>query len=280
MTIPAQIDHVVITVHAALDAAAETYRRLGFQLTERGHHTLGSSNHLAIFGTDYLELLGYEPARAAEPPPGLAARPVGFAGVALKPPPGVAVDAALAAAGIASEPSREFSRPVEIAEGNRDAAFRVTQVAPEETPFGQVFFCHHFTPELVWRPEWQAHPNRVTGIAELVIAATDPAAAVAPLAKMFGATAVQPTFGGFAIAAAGGATLLCLIWEAAAGRFGGAVPTGAAGAALVGLVLRSADLAATRAVLAAGGVPVREGLDGRILVGPDAACGVALAFAG
>jgi hypothetical protein len=33
------------------------YRRLGFTLTERGSHSLGSMNHLAIFGTDYLELI-------------------------------------------------------------------------------------------------------------------------------------------------------------------------------------------------------------------------------
>jgi len=271
---------VVITVHAALDAAAATYRRLGFQLTDRGHHTLGSSNHLAIFGTDYLELLGYEPGRAAEPPPGLAARPAGFAGVALKPPPGVAVDAALVAAGIASEPSREFSRPVELPDGTRDAAFRVTQVAPEETPFGQVFFCHHFTPELVWRREWQAHPNRVTGIAELVIAATDPAVAAAAFGRMFGAAAVRPTLGGLAIAAAGGATLLCLSWEAASGRFASALPAQQTASALVGLTLRSADLGVTRTALVGGGVAPVADVDGRIVVAADAACGVAVAFIG
>jgi len=30
----------------------------GFTMTPRGTHTLGSINHLAIFGTEYLELLG------------------------------------------------------------------------------------------------------------------------------------------------------------------------------------------------------------------------------
>lgn len=56
----AVLDHVVINVADQLDAASALYRRLGFQLTERGHHSLGSSNHLAIFGENYLELLGYE----------------------------------------------------------------------------------------------------------------------------------------------------------------------------------------------------------------------------
>ena len=56
MTLPA-IDHLVLDVGEDLDAAASTYGALGFDLTGRGHHTLGSSNHLAMFTTNYLELL-------------------------------------------------------------------------------------------------------------------------------------------------------------------------------------------------------------------------------
>jgi len=65
-----QIDHVVINVMAKLNEAADQFQRLGFHLTERGHHTLGTSNNLAIFGTDYLELLGYEEGNAAKRPDG------------------------------------------------------------------------------------------------------------------------------------------------------------------------------------------------------------------
>src|SRR5580704_17115599 len=58
MTLPlATLDHVVINARDDMDRAADVYRRLGFTLTERGYHTLGSMNHLAIFGTDYLELI-------------------------------------------------------------------------------------------------------------------------------------------------------------------------------------------------------------------------------
>ena len=51
------LDHVVINVRDRVDDGAETYRRLGFTLTPRGYHTLGSMNHLAMFGTEYLELI-------------------------------------------------------------------------------------------------------------------------------------------------------------------------------------------------------------------------------
>src|SRR5579883_251639 len=55
-----KLDHVVIDVRNRMDHAVEVYRSLGFQLTERGYHTLGSINHLAVFDTDYLELLGFD----------------------------------------------------------------------------------------------------------------------------------------------------------------------------------------------------------------------------
>ena len=59
MSLPiATLDHVVINARDDMDDAADIYRRLGFTLTERGYHSLGSINHLAIFGTDYLELIG------------------------------------------------------------------------------------------------------------------------------------------------------------------------------------------------------------------------------
>ena len=62
MTLPIPlIDHVVVNVRDELDEAADRWTRLGFQLTPRGHHTLGSSNNLAILGTDYIELLGVAP---------------------------------------------------------------------------------------------------------------------------------------------------------------------------------------------------------------------------
>src|SRR5437899_12854172 len=58
MTLPvATLDHVVINARDDMDRAADIYTRLGFTLTERGYHSLGSMNHLAMFGTDYLELI-------------------------------------------------------------------------------------------------------------------------------------------------------------------------------------------------------------------------------
>src|SRR5271169_109426 len=60
VTLPSPVlDHVVIDVRDQIDDAMRCFPALGFLLTPRGHHTLGSVNHLAMFDTDYLELLGF-----------------------------------------------------------------------------------------------------------------------------------------------------------------------------------------------------------------------------
>src|ERR1700684_3661859 len=113
------LDHVVINVRDRIDEGADTFRRLGFTLTPRGYHTLGSMNHLAMFGTDYLELIAA--------PPGATQRPgIVEAGVPLLPP-------------------GEFSRPVALPEGTRDAVFRTVRLKPGTVAAGRLYFCHHFT---------------------------------------------------------------------------------------------------------------------------------------
>ncbi len=142
------LDHVVVNVRDQLDDGAEAYRRLGFTLTPRGYHTLGSANHLAIFGTDYLELIGVQSATSARAE--LLADPFGLNGLVFGTEDSAAVYAELQQAGVPSTPPREFSRPVELPDGPRDAVFRTVHIQPEIRP-GRLYFCHHFTRDLVWR---------------------------------------------------------------------------------------------------------------------------------
>jgi len=195
MTLPMPtLDHVVVNVRDRLDAAVETYRRLGFTMTPRGTHTLGSINHLAIFGTEYLELLG---ARAGDTGrPEILGSPVGLNGLVFGTEDSAAVYATLNGAGVPVEPPLEFSRPVELAEGARDATFRVVRLKPGVTEVGRLFFCHHFNPELVWRDEWRQHTNGVIGVSRAVIAARDPGVLGGLFAKMFGADAVRRSAAG------------------------------------------------------------------------------------
>src|ERR1051326_4272354 len=133
------LDHVVIDVRDRMDEAARVFARLGFQLTPRGHHTLGSTNHLAMFATDYLELLGFGERSANRPE--LARFPMGLNGLVFKTDDAEATHAQANLAGLPIMPVQAFSRAVSLDKANRDARFHTTRLAPAKVPMGRVYFC-------------------------------------------------------------------------------------------------------------------------------------------
>lgn len=188
---PPQLDHVVINTRYDMDAAAASFAELGFHLTARGYHTLGSINHLMMFGTDYLELIGL-PADADRANPGrpdVANAPLGINGLVFKTADVDDTYAHLQAIGMAGAPPKSFSRPVTLADGTKqDVRFRTVAVRDGVFPGGRVYFCQHLTPELVWRPEWQQHANGAAAMPQFVVAADDPAAQAARYAALLGSS--------------------------------------------------------------------------------------------
>ena len=79
----AQLDHAVINVHFAMDLAEPLYTALGFTLTPRGYHSLGSINHLMVFDSDYLELSGL-PGSGGNERPEILSSPIGIDGLVFK----------------------------------------------------------------------------------------------------------------------------------------------------------------------------------------------------
>src|SRR5258708_5147233 len=168
------LDHVVVNVMGTVDEAAAQYSRLGFQLTERGHHTLGSSNNLAIFGTNYLELLGYLPGREGMRAD-LWAHPAGLTGLVFKSADADLVYSTLRERGIPVQEPMSFARPVALADGGPHARFNVMRVACEEVQNVRTFLDPAVTAERVWRLAWPSPPTGVAEIAGFVIAWREPA---------------------------------------------------------------------------------------------------------
>ena len=278
------LDHVVVNVHDRMDEAQALYRRLGFTLTPRGYHSLGSVNHLAIFGTDYLELIGTPADGGPEEGASGSARrdllgwPTGLNGLVWGTDDSAAVSAALTAAGVESLPPNEFIRPVELPGGARDAVFRTVRLPNETTEAGRLYFCHHFTRDLVWRDEWRTHANGVVGVLESVIAAEDPARLGGLFCRMFGAAAVRPVAGGFRLAV-GLSRFDVVDPTQVAARFGAAIPAAQGRREwMAALVLRTRGVDMAEAALRAGGIALAEHTADRVLVGPDQTMGVTLAF--
>ena len=261
MTLTPTIDHVVINVRDAMDAAEARFRALGFALTPRGHHTLGSINHLAMLGTDYLELIGApHDARRLD----ILDWPQGVNGIVLASENAAATEQALTDAGVGHEQPGTFSRPVATPQGPRDARFTTVRLRNDTTTAGRLYFCQHHTRELVWNDALRNHPNGAIAVAEVVLAAREPARLGALFARMFGERAVGNVAGGVRLKA-GLADILVLDHAATAARIGGF--NDERDEAMAALVFRVADLAATRAVLG-----------GRERIGPEEAFGATLLF--
>src|SRR5271157_4107372 len=176
------------------------FSAFGFQLTPRGHHTLGSVNHLAIFATDYLELLGFAEDGATRLE--ITRFPVGLDGLVFKTADAESVHRQAAAAGLPVLPVQSFSRPVALDGATHDARFRTTRLDPTKVAMGRVYFCEHQTPDLVWRPEWQTHPNGACALAHVLIATADPQRTAMLLRDLFGGDAIVG-HGGRQVMAAG-----------------------------------------------------------------------------
>ncbi|SVA52785.1 uncharacterized protein METZ01_LOCUS105639 [marine metagenome] len=168
----AQLDHTVINVQFDMDRAEGLFRDLGFTLTPRGHHSLGSINHLMMFGTDYLELIGLPPGME-NPRKDIAEAPLGINGLVFKATNVDETFAHMKDLGFDGDPPKAFTRPVELPDGVKDAAFRTVAVRSDVFPGGRVYYCEHRTPELVWRPEWQSHGNGASSMPEFVIVSND-----------------------------------------------------------------------------------------------------------
>ena len=126
-----QLDHAVINAKYSMDAAETAFAGLGFQLTERGYHTLGSINHLMILESNYVELIGLPGEEGEEQPgrPDIVDAPLGINGLVFRTEDVAATHAHLEDLGLAAAPPKSFSRPVRLADGTREAKFSTAHVA-------------------------------------------------------------------------------------------------------------------------------------------------------
>lgn len=271
------LDHAVLRV-ADLDRAAEDFANMGFTLSPRGVHSLGTQNHCLVFGFDYLELLWVPPDVAAPFYAQLAGGREGLTGVGLKTDNAAEVRAAWDKADLHPDPLLSFSRPVEVEPDiAQDARFSTVPLPGERTPGGHAFACQHFTPQLVWRPGYRRHRNHVTGINKVVIRSDDPHAAATLWGRVFD-VAPHPIPGGFAVNT-GAAPIVILGADALSAQLPGVtLPRDGNPSIFAALYLSTPEVRAAAATLGAGGFRPIALADGAIALGADQAHGVALVF--
>ena len=277
MTLPAAtLDHVVINARDEMDRAADIYRRLGFTLTERGYHSLGSMNHLAMFGTDYLELIAV-PKNATSGRLDLLNYPFGLNGLVFGSEDSAVTYAALEKAGLPFDPPVEFTRPVKYTGGQGDARFRTVRMKAGHVPYGRIYYCHHFTRDLVWRDEWRHHANGTVAVVRAVIVEPDPAKGAKLYADMFGKETVRDIKGGKSVVI--GNSRFDIVTEAALkAEFGDAAPDAEGRRAyMAGLTFRTVSLAKAAQALQAGKIGSKK-IGDRLVVPAKEAVNAVLEF--
>lgn len=272
------IDHTAILVRDLAGAEA-TYRRLGFKTTPIGRHdNTGTANHCVMFEDDFFELFGIlTPTEFNRPWAAAVAERQGLWAACFASADIHATYAGFKAAGFNPTEPKDFSRPVELPGGARQARFTLTYLEPDAVEGIRLFACIHHTPELVWRPEYLGHPNAATAISHLTIAIDDPAAAAEAYARVIGAIPI-PHEGGVDLPGPG-ATIRLITPARAAIDYAGDPVLGYERPVPIGFGFRVSDRNATKAALQAGAVPFRNLESGGIRVPSTSACGVALDFA-
>ncbi len=275
------LDHAVILVRD-LEAARRRYEELGFRTTPPARHSapMGTGNTTIVLPDrrTYVELLGvHEPTPANAAQRARLARREGLHGLAFKTEDAQAAATAFAAAGIAEGDAVAFGRPVELAQGVREARFTVARTSDDAIPGAWCFVCRHHTPDLVWREGFLDHPNGARALVEVVGVAPDPAS-IEPAWRLWLGERVRRTAEGF-VAGTGTARILFGTPDGVRARLGNAPAEPALDEpALVALIFAVDDTAPARATLAAAGIAVVEAADGTLLVPAAAACGVVIGF--
>lgn len=271
------IDHAVVVV-PDLAAACKRYGELGFALQPQGRHVkLGTANHLMIFEHNYLELIG-----VVEPTPYNEERRLwlkqggGLANIALATDGADIARDAFVRAGLNPDPILEFGRAVEIDGRMEEAKFRTVRVPKNSRPIVGLFVCDHLTPQFVYRAEWSRHPNGVRGLAGITVLAADPARVTALCTRFFGTGAARPE-GDHGLVVDTGTQPIHYMTRAVFGkRYPGIAPARTDDhAALLSFAVE--DIERVHSLLGTA-VPHQRTADGRILVGANEACGVAIEF--
>lgn len=248
----ATLDHVGY-VAADLGALRAELQRLGFAPTEPREllgvdaatgvaRPLGQRSCHVVLGRGYIELTSVDNPSPTHHLATWLARGAGLHILALGSESIAQEQARCAAARLAVTAPAHASRRIEYGERHGDARFEWFMFAPRETPEGLLCYAHNQTPELVYQPSVQQHPNGAEALTEVVLLCADLGAARARWQRLLG---VAPQGGSHELRfeLGGGDVTLCDVSGCRA-RFGALAPDTASGDRFVASVVSVRDLGA------------------------------------
>lgn len=284
------IDHPLVLVRD-IEAAAATYRSLGFNTAPTGFHPWGTSTSLMIFDRSALELMSVVDEtlldshaigdfRFGRHMAAALAEREGVSLVALYSRDATADRATVEARGIAAQGRVDFRRRVKIPGHDWDEAVVSLEILLDPAlPRASNFICQQHRPELIWVPEWLQHPNGALGFAAITYSTSDPAPLLRRLAGLFGDTSLRQTALGHEAQTGRGVIRVTApgIWSRHLGV--AAEPAlGTDAAACIGIDISVADLAHATSFARSAGIALSETAEGAAVTNITAVGNVLLRF--
>lgn len=274
------LDHAIVAVRD-LAAAAETFRRLGFALTPKGHHAeWGTASHCLMFGLDYVELLAAEgPGAEADAVRAFTDRREGLIGIALRSDDGAATAESLRRAGLDLPMPRSLSRQLDDDQGTSLVVSELPLPA-EATPGIACRIVQHITAERERHPEWIEHPNGALGIVSVTAIVDEPTALAPAWDKVLGPYASVVTDDTVTVHSGRGLIFLSRPDDISQLHPDAEPDELPPAPALVVLALQIADAGRAADILRRNGVVFSRDAEGTIRIPPSEACGVFVELVG
>ena len=276
------LDHPVIAT-SDLDAARDTYERLGFTIPPRGSHVeWGTGNLCIMFADDYVEIRGVIDAYrfTMNLDDHLDKYGEGLMGVAFRTDNVQSSYQDMISHGISVAAPRRLTRNFEHPEGWTQPSFELCVPEPDDIEgLMHVVVLQHLTPELIRRPDFLSHPNGCTGVNSMSGIIYDADRVAGKLTLLLGDESVQRNSDGVRLVIPTGQRIDLLLPHAYQARFGKSVSMRESEIPRLGaMTLCVESLSRTQEVVAANDVAFDAVDPGTIRVGPDFTCGVTLEF--
>lgn len=279
------LDHIVHAV-ADLDAAADFYRRCGFQVGTRNRHPWGTHNHIVQLPGFFIEVLTVaEPEKLGDdglssyfgnPNKDAIARGEGFSMLVLESTDSAADVADLKQAGIGISESLPFSRQATLPDGSvATVGFALAFARDVNAPQTLFATCQQANPEAFWSTAYQTHPNGADAVAGVVLVARKPPDHAAFLTAFTGVDTVETRMAGIFLRSPRG-EIDIVEPDAFSERYGVAPQIGES-ATIAGLRIAVANLDEVESVLRDGDIPSTR-IGALLAIPPQAALGATLIF--
>ena len=178
-----QFDHLVIMARDQMCLVAKQFSDLGFRLSAKSTHNLGSSNQLIVLDSTYLEILGWEegtvPQRAE-----IANLAFGLDALVFRTNNAEACFRALKEAGFVPNAVQDLSRPAQVGNEIKQAFFKTVRFSQQPIEGLRIYFCEHVTPDFVWVKADQQHPNQLNHLQSITLGSANPSETFFVLQKL------------------------------------------------------------------------------------------------